>query len=233
MVCSPPARRQEPGRRCCRVRSSGPPSARRSGSRPAGRSRRPRRADQGCIEEHGDGPAGAGRCGMPRGDRRRRLARSGLGRPEPQAAVKPASPPAGRVPESWVGKNVVIKYAAPLMEGVASSMTARSSASTRSTASMAAGSNWSRTVSVGSRRLHDRTPKPPIASVVHRTDGINGWVSAADIVLLDQAIDFYTREIQANGRNVAARSPAHHGLGVSGPAGQSDARSHSSHVGVS
>ena len=70
------------------------------------------------VEEHGDGSADARSL---RQSWWRRLASSRSEWPsvvsEPQAAGKPANPPAGQVPESWVGKKAVIKYSAPLMEG--------------------------------------------------------------------------------------------------------------------
>jgi hypothetical protein len=40
-----------------------------------------------------------------------------LGRPGPRAAGKPADQPAAKVPESWIGKKVVLKYQSPLRDG--------------------------------------------------------------------------------------------------------------------
>ena len=148
-------------------------------------------------------------------------------RPEAQAAAKPASPPAGRVPESWVGKKVVIKYAAPLMEegrvvhdGKEFRVYTVNRIDGERAKLVADGVSWL------APELHNREPAAP---VVRRTDGVSGWVNAADIVLLDRAIDFYTREIQANGRNTSARLRRGHGPGISGPAGQGDRRPQRSH----
>ena len=81
--------------------------------------------------------------------------------------------------ESWVGKKAVTKYSAPLTDG--------------------------------DRIVNDSAGFR--VYTVNRVDGdrvrldarnISGWIGADDVVLLDEAIDFYTREIRANGRNVAA-----------------------------
>ncbi len=102
-----------------------------------------------------------------------------LGRPGPQAAGKPANPPAARVPESWIGKKVVIKWSAPLMEG-----------------DQVVGDNVFRVYTV------DRVDGDRVKLTA---DDISGWIKAEDVVLLDRAIDFYTKVIEGNPKHLAAR----------------------------
>jgi RNA polymerase sigma factor (sigma-70 family) len=102
-----------------------------------------------------------------------------LGRPGPQADGKPANPPAAGVPDSWIGKKVVIKYSAPLMEG-----------------DQVVGDNVFRVYAV------DRIDADRVKLTA---DDISGWIKAEDVVLLDQAIDFYTEVIRENPKHLAAR----------------------------
>ena len=102
-----------------------------------------------------------------------------LGLPGPRAAGKPASPAAGQDAESWIGKKAVIKWSAPLKEG-----------------DRVVGDNVFRVYTV-ERVDGDR--------VELAADGIVGWIQAEDVVLLDQAIDFYSKVIQGNEKHLAAR----------------------------
>ncbi len=106
--------------------------------------------------------------------------RGALGRPGPQAAEKPANSPAARVPVSWIGRKVVIKYSAPLMEG-------------------------DRIVFHGGDFRVFTAEQVEGDRLKLVAGDVSGWIKADDVVLLDQAIDFYTREIQVNARNDAAR----------------------------
>ena len=120
-----------------------------------------------------------------------------LGRPGPQAAGKPANPPAGQVPESWIGKKAVIKYSAPLIDGdrVVTVKEFRVYTVNR----VDGGQVKLVADGVIGSRLSFTTG--PFALVVRRTDGVSGWVNAEDIILLGQAIDFYTKEIQGDERD--------------------------------
>ncbi len=102
-----------------------------------------------------------------------------LGFPGPRAAEKPANPSAGQAPETWLGKKAVIKWSAPLMEG-----------------DRVVGDNVFRVYTV-ERVDGDR--------VELAADGIVGRIEAEDVVLLDQAIDFYSKVIQGNEKHLAAR----------------------------
>ena len=102
-----------------------------------------------------------------------------LGLPGPRAAGKPANRSAGQVPESWIGKKAVIKWSAPLMEG-----------------DRVVGDNVFRVYTV------DRVDGDRVELAA---DGIVGWIQAEDVVLLDQAIDFYSKVIQGNEKHLAAR----------------------------
>jgi tetratricopeptide (TPR) repeat protein len=102
-----------------------------------------------------------------------------VGRPGPQAAGKPVNRPADRVPESWVGKKVVIKYSAPVMGR-----------------DPIAGDGAFRVYTV------DRVDEDWIRLT---EDDISGWIKAEDVALLDQAIDFYTEVIRGNPKHLGAR----------------------------
>jgi RNA polymerase sigma factor (sigma-70 family) len=102
-----------------------------------------------------------------------------LGLPGPQAAGKPANKSAGQGLESWVGKKAVIKWSAPLKDG-----------------DRVVGDNVFRVYKV-ERVDGDR--------VELAADGVVGWIQAEDVVLLDGAIDFYSKVIQDNKKHLAAR----------------------------
>jgi RNA polymerase sigma factor (sigma-70 family) len=102
-----------------------------------------------------------------------------LGRPGPQSQERPASRPTARVAESWIGKKAVIKYSAPLMEG-----------------DRVVGDNVFRVFTV------QQVDGERVKLV---SDDITGWIAAEEAVLVDEAIDFYTKVIQANDEHMAAR----------------------------
>jgi RNA polymerase sigma factor (sigma-70 family) len=102
-----------------------------------------------------------------------------LGCPAQQAAGKPAGRPAGQVPASWLGKKVVINYTHSSMAGHL-----------------------------------DRVEILDVYTVEQIDGGrvrlvekgfTDSWRNAAEVILLDRAIDFYTGEIERDGKNPAAR----------------------------
>jgi tetratricopeptide (TPR) repeat protein len=101
------------------------------------------------------------------------------GGPQPQDAGQPATRGEVQALQAWVGKLAVTKYRTPLTEG---------------------------------GRIVDDDSVVRVYTVAEvegdrvklTAEGISGWVKASDIVLVDQAIDFYTREISADRENTVA-----------------------------
>ena len=87
-------------------------------------------------------------------------------------------PPARRIQESWLGKKAIIKYSAPLKEG-----------------DQIVSDNIFRVYTID--RIAD--------DQVHlASDEVSGWIEADEVVLLDKAIDFFTRVLQENERDLWA-----------------------------
>ena len=97
---------------------------------------------------------------------------------ENQATDEQAQRPIAQGLESWVGKQAVVKYWAGL-DG-----------------QRVAGGNVFRVYTIS---------RVDGVRVKLDADGFSGWIKAADVVLLDQAIDFCTHEIQRSRRSLEAR----------------------------
>ena len=133
----------------------------------------------GRLEEHGDGPVVQVFGGILVAAVGVASYGGALGRPARQAAGKPAGRQAGQVPASWIGKEVVINYTDPSVAGDLARVEILDVYTVEQ---------------VDGQRV--RLVEKGIAA---------SWRNAAELILLDRAIDLYTGEIERDGKNLAVR----------------------------